>query len=146
MVVSISAERELDQILSGDPNPIVAEFAVWNETLQVPEHAIDQYIFWLKRSKRARSENISYDRNRITCDLQDQLSASFLAKKKGSTEENIVFRFWKGFIYILKWDVVSQLWLLKTAYQMLTPRKRGFTIIPAKRTQLPLTWSPTYCF
>jgi hypothetical protein len=145
MIRRIDAATALDQIIAGDPNPIVAEFVIYDDiTLLIPEHAINSYATWLKRQKRSRS--ISKDRDELMSDLHDCLSASFIAKREDKTKPNIVFRFWKGFIFVLEWAVTTHSWLLKTAYRVFTPRKRGFTIKPAKKDQLASTWSPSYSF
>lgn len=147
MIRKIDAAKELDQILAGDPNPIVAEFVIYdNITLLIPEHAINSYATWLNRLNHPSSGNVLKNRDELMCELHDGLLASFFAKREDKSKPNIVFRFWKSFIFVLEWTVTSNLWVLKTAYKVFTPRKRGFKIKPVKKDQLALTWSPLYSF
>lgn len=55
MILALSPERELDQILAGDVNPIVAEFVICDNTLCIQEHAVASYTQWLNRSTNALS-------------------------------------------------------------------------------------------
>jgi hypothetical protein len=147
MIRAISPERELDQILSRDVRPIEAEFVIFDNTLSIQEHAVDSYAQWLKRStKRTKTQKVLRDREAVLGDLHDQLSSSFIAKKKNGAQENIAFRFCRGFLFVLEWKALSKSWLLKTAFRLFDPRKRGFTIQPAKKNALAPTWSPSYSF